>query len=210
MTEETRTVVGRIRRQIKPESVVAIKPDGQRVTLGLGQLKTKWARLAGLLDGMDWAKLECYDGTGALLSTIEPDGEEEENPISIVEDPVAGQVKVWTEFMDKVAGHVRGASHEVQESLLVALQTQIERNVDLSTQIAGLQAQLMESFEYIRQGMLERVESGEALGPKEQAIIGVIDAAGQRFGGMPAGWTQLPPKKQLPPASTGADNGGKP
>jgi hypothetical protein len=57
--------------------------------------------------------------------------------------------------------------------------------------------------------MLERVESGEALGPKEQAIIGVIDAAGQRFGGMPAGWTQLPPGKKQLPSSAEPANGGK-
>jgi len=158
MSEETREIIDRLRRHVKPESVVAIKPDGQRVTLGIGQLKTKWSRLARLLEGMEWAKLECYDGTGALLSTVEPGEDDKENEaLTVVEDPVAGQVKVWTAFMDQVAGHVRGASKEVQDSLLVALQTQIERNVELSTQIAGLQAQLMESFEYIRQGMLERV-----------------------------------------------------
>lgn len=208
MTEETRTVVDRIRRNVKPDSVVAIKPDGTKLPLGLGQLKTRWARLAALLDSMEWTALECYDHTGALLVTINADADDTDEPVTVVEDPMAGQVKVWTDFMDKVAGHVRGASKETQEAILVALQTQIERNVDLSGQIAALQAQLMESFEYIRGSMLERVESGEALTAKEQAFVGVIDVAGQRFGNLPPGWC-LPnaPKKLEPPPA--GPNGGK-
>jgi hypothetical protein len=208
VTEETRTVVDRIRRTVKPETVIAVTPDGTKVPLGLGQLKTRWARLANLLDGMEWARLECHDAQGNLTATI-PADDDVDAAAALTDDPVASQLTVWSAHTVKMVELARGCSKDVLDALVVALQNQVTRNAELELQNQSLQAQLNDTFQNMRDLMLEHAaDGGGPLSPKENALVGAIDIAGQKFGGMPAGWCFPGVKRpdQLPPP---AGNGGK-
>lgn len=204
MTDETRAVVDRIRRNVKPEAVIAVAPDGSKTPLAIGQLKNRWSRLGALLDNTEWAALECYDHAGALIATI-PADDDVEAAAATTSDPMASQLVVWTAHMDRVAMHIRGAGKEVTDSLLVALQTQITRNVELSEQIAALQSQLMEAYAAMRDMMLEKTAAGEQLSPKELAVVGVIDSLGQKFAGLPSGWSMPAQAKPALPGNGGTD-----
>jgi len=182
MTEETRTIVDRVRRTVKPETVIAVQPDGTRVPLGIGHLKTRWKRLADLLDSMEWAELECYDATGARIATI-PADDDVDAAARTTDDPMASQLTVWTAHTDRMVAHVRGSSKDVLDALIVALQNQVTRNAELNAENATLQETLSQVYGQLRELLLQTTD--HAPSPKEDALIGLLDAAGQKYLGLP-------------------------
>lgn len=145
-------------KRIRPLRVMAFLDDGQR-EIAVPSHRKRWDRVATILDGLPWRKVECLDKSGALLGCIEA---EEASPDAEVDPAVQALAPKEHAFL-KLMLHAQEVS---SDRLLRALSDLIVGYQNLvgtvSERLGALEKNYASNLELAAQAVYHVRQGGEA------------------------------------------------
>lgn len=182
-------IIERVRKSIKPTSMVAELRDGSRKPLTLASGRARWVALARVLEALDWRAIECFGRDGGLLDIIRSDdgddGDDGDTGVGETLAPVPmpltpqGEigtiiVSAVTQVLDRWNGTFGPALHAMSEvqRLTAERLARLEGEREEREERARMEAQVAAET-----AKLEHAEDGEGNG-HDRLVGKIIEVAG--------------------------------